>query len=488
MAPNSGTTRLTTAQRWVLTVTALAGLLVTLDSLVVTTALGPIRIALHASIEQLEWTVTAYVLAFAVLLMTATALGDKFGRRRMFTAGLAVFAAASAGCALAPDVGTLIAARAVQGAGAALVMPLSLALLGTAIPADRRSKALGVFAGVAGLAVPVGPLLGGAVVTGVSWPWIFWINIPVAVVLILLASTRIEESFGPKAKLDLGALLLVTAAALSIVWALVRGNSAGWDSAEILSTLTLGVLLAIGFVWSQRRAAEPILPMHLFGSRAFSAGNTAIFFLWGSTLGALFFMAQFLQAALHFSPLRAGVALMPWGTMTFSVPLIAGTLINRVGERLFIVAGTGLHAAAMTWIALIAEPGLAYREMIAPLILSGIGVAMAMPATQSAVLSSVTSQYVGKASGAYSTMRQLGGVFGVAVVVAAFASNGSYLSSQTFSNGFAVAIGVCAALSLAGALTGLATPKRAKTERRHQVPPTVAAPAAVSETGMGSNG
>jgi len=487
MAPNSGTTRLTTAQRWVLTVTALAGLLVTLDSLVVTTALGPIRIALHASIEQLEWTVTAYVLAFAVLLMTATALGDKFGRRRMFTAGLAVFAAASAGCALAPDVGTLIAARAVQGAGAALVMPLSLALLGTAIPADRRSKALGVFAGVAGLAVPVGPLLGGAVVTGVSWPWIFWINIPVAVVLILLASTRIEESFGPKAKLDLGALLLVTAAALSIVWALVRGNSAGWDSAEILSTLTLGVLLAIGFVWSQRRAAEPILPMHLFGSRAFSAGNTAIFFLWGSTLGALFFMAQFLQAALHFSPLRAGVALMPWGTMTFSVPLIAGTLINRVGERLFIVAGTGLHAAAMTWIALIAEPGLAYREMIAPLILSGIGVAMAMPATQSAVLSSVTSQYVGKASGAYSTMRQLGGVFGVAVVVAAFASNGSYLSSQTFSNGFAVAIGVCAAVSLAGALTGLATPKRAKTERRHQVPPTVAARAAVSETGMGSN-
>jgi EmrB/QacA subfamily drug resistance transporter len=487
MAPNSGTTRLTTGQRWVLTVTALAGLLVTLDSLVVTTALGPIRIALHASIEQLEWTVTAYVLAFAVLLMTATALGDKFGRRRMFTAGLAVFAAASAGCALAPDVGTLIAARAVQGAGAALVMPLSLALLGTAIPADRRSKALGVFAGVAGLAVPVGPLLGGAVVTGVSWPWIFWINIPVAVVLILLASTRIEESFGPKAKLDLGALLLVTAAALSIVWALVRGNSAGWDSAEILSTLTLGVLLAIGFVWSQRRAAEPILPMHLFGSRAFSAGNTAIFFLWGSTLGALFFMAQFLQAALHFSPLRAGVALMPWGAMTFSVPLIAGTLINRVGERLFIVAGTGLHAAAMTWIALIAEPGLAYREMIAPLILSGIGVAMAMPATQSAVLSSVTSQYVGKASGAYSTMRQLGGVFGVAVVVAAFASNGSYLSSQTFSNGFAVAIGVCTAVSLAGALTGLATPKRAKTERRHQVPPTVAARAAVSETGMGSN-
>lgn len=471
MPKNSTSPTFTTAQRWAVAVTALAGMLVTLDSLVVTTALGAIRIALHASIEQLEWTVTAYVLAFAVLLMTAAALGERFGRRRMFVAGLAVFAAASAGCALAPNVGTLIVARAVQGAGAALVMPLALTLLGTAIPADRRSKALGVFTSVAGLAVPVGPLLGGAVVTGVSWPWIFWINIPVAAVLIPLALTRIEESSGSKAKLDLGALLLATAAALGIVWALVRGNTAGWGSAEILSTLTGGVLLAIGFVWWQRRAAEPMLPMHLFGSRAFSAGNIAIFFEWGSALGALFFMAQFLQTGLSFSPLRAGLALMPWGAMTFIVPQIAGVLISRVGERPFIVAGLGLHAAAMTWIALIAEPGLAYRQLIAPLIVSGIGVAMSLPATQSAALSSVAPQYVGKASGAYSTMRQLGGVFGVAVVVAAFAANGSYLSTRTFSSGFTAAIGACAALSLAGALSGLATPKRVGPGRQ-QMPPT----------------
>ncbi|GAB3828765.1 DHA2 family efflux MFS transporter permease subunit [Dactylosporangium cerinum] len=444
--------------------TALAAMMVTLDSLVVTSALGAIRTALHASIEELEWTVTAYVLTFAVLLMTAAALGDRFGRRRMFITGLAVFAAASAGCALAPDVGALIAARAVQGAGAALLMPLALALLGAAIPADRRSKALGVFAGVTGLAVPVGPLLGGAIVTGVSWPWIFWINIPIAAVLISLALTRIDESFGPKARLDPGALLLVTASAFGIVWALVRGSKAGWGSAEILSTLTVGVLLAVGFVRWQRRAVEPMLPMHLFASRAFSVGNIAIFFEWGSALGALFFMAQFLQTGLGFSPVRAGLALMPWGATTFIVPQIAGVLIGRMGVRPFIVAGLGLHAAAMIWIAVIAEPGLAYQQLIAPLIVSGSGVAMSLPATQSAALGSVAPQYVGKASGAYSTMRQLGGAFGVAVVVAAFASTGSYASAQTFNSGFTAAMVACAVLSLAGALSGLVAPRR--------IPPT----------------
>ncbi|MFB9446851.1 MFS transporter [Dactylosporangium vinaceum] len=479
MPKNSTSTPLTTAQRWAVAVTALAGMMVSLDALVVTTALGAIRVALHASIEELEWTVTAYVLTFAVLLLTAAALGERFGRRRMFVIGLALFAVASAGCALAPDVGTLIAARAVQGAGAALVMPLALALLGTAVPADRRSRALGVFSSVAGLAVPLGPLLGGAVVTGVSWPWIFWLNVPVVAVLIPLALTRLQESSGPPARLDLGAVALATAAALGIVWALVRGNTAGWGSAEILSTLTAGVLLAVGFVWWQRRAAEPMLPMHLFGSRAFSAGNIAIFFEWGSALGALFFMAQFLQTGLGFSPARAGLGLMPWGAMTFIVPQLTGLLIGRLGERPFIVGGLGLHAAAMTWIALIAEPGLAYGQLVAPLVLSGIGVATALPATQSAALSSVAPVYVGKASGVYSTMRQLGGVFGVAAVVAAFAAGGSYRSPQSFSSGFAVAIGACAALSLVGALSGLAAPGR------RPLPP---APAGRAQEGEGRPG
>lgn len=458
MAPDITSPTLSSAQRWVVAVTALAGLMVSLDALIVTTALDAIRTALHASVEELEWTVTAYVLAFAVLLMTAAALGDRFGRRRMFIIGLAVFAAASAGCALAPDVGALIAARAVQGAGAALVMPLTLTLLSTAIPADRRASALGVFTSVAGLAVPLGPLLGGAVVTGVSWPWIFWINVALALVLIPLAWTRTGESFGPNAKLDLGALALATLASSGLVWALVRGNTAGWGSAEVVSTLAAGLLLTIAFVWWQRRAAEPMLPLHLFRSRAFSVGNVAIFFEWGSALGALFFMAQFLQTGLGFSPLHAGLGLMPWGAIAFVVPQLAGALIRRIGERPFIVAGLGLHAAAMAWIAVIAEPGIAYWQLIAPLVVSGAGVAMSLPATQSAALSTVAPPYLGKASGAYSTMRQLGGALGVAVVVAAFAANGGYGSTESFGHGFTAAMIACAALSLAGALSGLAAP------------------------------
>ncbi|GAA3284641.1 MFS transporter [Dactylosporangium vinaceum] len=465
MSPENTAPALSKTQRRVVAVTAVAGMMVTLDSLIVTTALDAIRSALHASVAELEWTVTAYVLAFAVLLMTAAALGDRFGRRRMFITGLAVFAAASAGCALAPNVATLIAARAVQGAGAALVMPLTLALLGTAIPAARRAAALGVFSSVAGLAVPVGPLLGGAVVTGVSWPWIFWINVPVALVLIPIGRRSLEESFGPRAKLDLAGVLLATLAALGLVWALVRGNTAGWGSTEVVSTFVAGLLLALAFVWWQQRAPEPMLPLRLFRSRAFSAGNAAIFFHWGSALGALFFMAQFLQTGLNFSPMRAGFGLMPWGAIAFIVPQVAGAFIRRIGERPFIIAGLGLHAAAMAWIAVIADPGMAYWRLIAPLVLSGAGVAMSLPATQSAALSGVEPRDVGKASGAYSTMRQLGGALGVAVVVAAFAEYGGYKSIQAFGHGFTAAMIACTVLSLAGAVSGLAAPGGARTAR-----------------------
>ncbi|EXG80461.1 MFS transporter [Cryptosporangium arvum] len=448
-----------TAQRWAVAVTALAGLLVTLDALVVTTALGAIRAAFDTSAEALEWTVTAYVLTFAVLLMPGTALGDRFGRRRVFVAGLVTFAVASAACALAPTVGALIAARAFQGAGAALVMPLALALLSTAVPPDRRAGALGIFTGVTGVAVPLGPLLGGAVVSGISWAWIFWINVPVVAVLVVLASTRLTESFGPRNRTDPVALLLVAGAALGLVWGLVRGNAAGWTSVEVLSSLVAGVLLVVGFAGWQRRAAEPLVPADVLGSRAFVVGAVAIFLQWGSVLGALFFMAQFLQDGLGFSPLRAGLGLVPWGATTFLVPPIAGHFIGRVGVRPFIVAGLGLHAAAMVWIAVIVDPGLGYGQLIAPLVVSGTGVALALPATQAAALSGVGPGSVGAASGAYSTMRQLGGVFGVAVVVSAFLAAGSYASPRTFATGFAAALAACAALSLVGALTGLVAPR-----------------------------
>jgi EmrB/QacA subfamily drug resistance transporter len=443
----------------VLALTSAASLMVVLDALVVSTALTSIQADLGASIEQLEWTVNAYVLSFAVLLMTAAALGDRNGRRRVFVIGLGLFAGASMACALAPDVGWLIAARVLQGAGAALVMPLALALLSTAFPPQLRPKALGIFAGVSGLAVALGPLLGGAVVEGISWPWIFWLNVPIGLLLIPLSLTRIGESFGADTAIDVPGLALVSGAALGIVWGLVRGNSAGWGSLEVVLTLTLGVMLAFAFVRWELRAGQPMLPMRLFRSRAFSAGNAAIFFHWGSALGAVFFMAQFLQAGLGYGPLEAGLGLMPWGATPVIVAQVAGRLINRLGERPFIAAGLSLNAVALFWIALIAEPDLAYWQIVAPLILSGTGVAMSIPAAQSSVMTSVGPRDIGKASGVFSTMRQLGGAFGVALLVAVFAGTGSYSSPQAFSDGFVAATGACAGLSLIGAAAGLALPR-----------------------------
>jgi EmrB/QacA subfamily drug resistance transporter len=463
-------------RRWVLAVTSVASFMVVLDTLVVSTALTSIRLDLGASIEELEWTVNAYVLSFAVLLMTAAALGDRFGRRRMFAAGLALFAAASAGCALAPDVGWLIAARAFQGAGAALLMPLSLALLSAAFPPRLRPKALGVFAGVSGGAVALGPLLGGVVVEGISWPWIFWLNLPIALALLPLSLARIEESFGPDTALDIRGLALVSSAAFGIVWGLVRANSAGWGSLEVVAALGVGVLFAGAFVLWELRAREPMLPMRLFRSRPFSGGNATIFLQWGSALGAVFFMAQFLQTGLGWGPLAAGLGLMPWGATTIIVPQIVGRLINRFGERPFIVAGMSLSGAGMAWIAVIAGPDLAYWQMVVPLIVSGAGIAMTLPAAQSSVLTSVAPQNIGKASGTFSTMRQLGGAFGVAVLVATFTGAGSYASAQDFSDGFVAAIFAAAGLSLAAAVAGLVVPRRGESsEPGPAQPPAVPA-------------
>lgn len=463
------------AQRWVLGVTAAASLLVVLDALVVSTALTSIQTDLGASVAQLEWTVNAYVLSFAVLLMTGAALGDRYGRRRMFATGLGVFAIASLACAVAPDVGWLIASRVVQGAGAALVMPLALALLGTAVPPQLRPKALGIFAGVSGLAVALGPLFGGAVVQGISWPWIFWLNVPIALGLIPLALTRLSESTGPPAKIDFPGVVLVTAAAFGIAWGLVRGNAAGWGSTEVVFALAGGVALAVCFVWWELRARAPMLPMRLFRSRSFAAGNTAVFFHWGSALGAVFFMAQFLQVGLGYGPLKAGIALMPWGATTVLIPQLVGPRIQRFGERPFITAGLTLNAAALLWIGLVAEPGVAYWQIGVPLLLSGAGIAMSIPAAQSAVLTAAAPADMGKASGTFSTMRQLGGAFGVAVLVAVFAGAGSYATPGAFSDGFVAAVLVCAGISMIGALAGAAVPRRGRE-------PELAPPAAIQPT------
>ena len=447
-------------QWWVLGLASLASFIVILDVMVVATALTTLRQRLGASLADLEWTVNAYTLSFAVLLMTAAALGDRLGRRRVFAAGLAVFALSSAACALAPDAAALIAARAVQGAGAATIMPTALALLNGAFPPARRGWAIGIYGGVTALAAVAGPVLGGAITQGLGWQWIFWLNVPIALVAIPLVLTRIAETARPRGgAVDLPGLLLVTVAALGLVWGLVRGNTAGWGSTEVLGTLAGGAVAAVGFAAWERRAAHPMIPARLFRSPAFSSGNVAIFAVNASLSGVIFLMPQFQQVVDGQDPLGAGLRLLPWGIAPFLIGPRAGALADRIGERTLVVTGSLLQAAGVGWIAVVAGPSSGYLALVVPMTMVGAGFALAIPAVTRSVTSSVPPADIGTASGAFNTMRQLGGAFGVAILGAAFAAAGSYATPVAFSRGFDTAFGVAAGLAVVGAVAGTILPR-----------------------------
>jgi EmrB/QacA subfamily drug resistance transporter len=445
-------------KNWVLGVTALASFMVALDTQVLTAALATLRADFGAPMEALQWTVNAFNLSFAVLLLTGAALGDRFGRRRLFAAGIALFMASSIACALSTGILGLIAARAAQGASAALVMPLGMALLSTAFPREERARALGIFSGVVGIAVLAGPAIGGAITEGLGWQWIFWINLPIGLIAIMMAMTRLRESFGPSAALDIPGLALVAASAFAVVWALLRGNAAGWSSAEVLIALVAGLLLAVAFIACELQASAPMVPMRLFRSRALSSGIIAGFLLYGAMYGVLFLLPQFLQTALGYGPLGAGLRLLPWTATLFVTAPIAGAVVSKIGERPLVAIGLLMQAIGLGWIAMIMTPDIAYSTMIAPLVVAGVGVSMAMPAVQNAVLSSVSVVEAGKASGVFNMGRFLGGMFGIATLVAVFSANGAANSPAKFSAGFAAAMMVAAALSLLGAFAGAAGP------------------------------
>ena len=447
-------------KNWTLGLTALASFMMALDALVVTTAFATIRHDFSASVETLQWAVNAYNLSFAVLLLTGAALGDRFGRRRLFVAGVILFTLASAGCALAGSAGWLIAARFVQGAGAALVMPIGMAMLSAAFAREERARALGIFSGVTGFALIIGPAVGGFVSESFGWRWVFWINIPVGIIAVALVTARLRESFGPKAALDIPGLLLVAAAALTLVLGLLRGNIAGWSSLEVMSLLAAALLLALLFVIRELRATAPMVPMRLFRSPAFSSAIAASMSFYAAMYGVLFLLPQFLQITLGFTPLGAGIRLLPWTATLFVTAPVAGAIVNRFGERPLVVAGSSMQAIGLGWIAIAAAPGLDYSALAAPLVLAGVGVSMAMPAAQNAILGSVPTAEIGKASGIFNMARFLGGMFGIALLVAVFSAKGTVDSSAEFCTGFTAAMMVAATLSLLGALAGLWLPAR----------------------------
>ena len=441
-------------QNWVLGVTSLASFMMALDAMIITTAFAAIRAEFGSPVETLQWTVNAFNLTFAVLLLTGAALGDRFGRRRMFAAGIALFVVASAACALAGNATALIAARALQGAGAALVMPLAMAILSGTFGREERARALGIFSSVTGCALIIGPAIGGFITEHLGWRWVFWINLPIGLIAIGLVQGRLRESFGPAATLDIPGLSLVALAALALVWSLLRGNAVGWASAEVTGALMSGLVLATGFVFWELRAAAPMVPMRLFASRALASGMSASVLFYAAMYGVLFLLPQFLQTTLGFDAFGAGLRLLPWTATLFVTAPVAGAVVNRFGERPLVVAGLLMQAIGLGWIAEIVSPAVPYSALVAPLVLAGVGVSMAMPAAQNAILSSVAVAEMGKASGVFNMGRFLGGMFGIAALVANFSANGAVDSAAHFESGFAAAMSLAATLSLAGAIAG----------------------------------
>ena len=447
--------------RWTLAIVSLALFMVVLDNLIVTVALPSIREDLGASLEELEWTVNAYTLAFAVALIPGAALGDRFGRKRTFMAALGLFTVSSAAAALAPSTDALIAARAVQGIGGAIVAPLTLTLLADAFPPERRGAALGVWSGVSGMGIAIGPLVGGAVIDSMTWQWIFWINVPLGLALIPLAAALLRESRGPAGRLDVPGIALVGAGLLATVFGLVRAPAEGWTAPLIVAALAGGIALLGAFVAWERRAAAPMLPLDLFARRTFAVTNAVSFFMYFGVFGAIFLITQYTQLVMGFEPFDAGVRMLVWTGATAVASPFAGVLAERYGPRPFMAAGLALLAGALAWVAAAAEATTSFAALAAPFALAGVGMALVFSPSASALLSVVAPQRAGQASGTNNAIREVGGVFGVAVLSSVFSQAGGFASPQAFVDGFGPAVWVGAAVVAIGAFLALALPSRA---------------------------
>jgi EmrB/QacA subfamily drug resistance transporter len=448
------------SRSWALVLTSVAFFMTALDALVVVTALPAIHAGLGGSLATLEWTVNAYTLPFAAGIITAAALGDRLGRRRMYVTGLLIFTVASAACALAPDTGALIAARAVQGLGAALVTPLGLTILAAAFPPERRGSIVGIWGAIGGLAIAGGPLVGGVVVQGLSWHWIFWINVPIGLLAAILSAAFLPESRGQAHRLDVGGVSLVAAGTVALAWGLVRTTDTGWGSTPVIGSLSLGALLIAGFIWWESRVPAPMLPLRLLRVRAFTAANATGFMSMAAITSAAFLMSQFFQLGLGYSPLSTGLRFLPWTATPLLVAPFAGRLGDRIGSMPLMAAGMALQAGGLGWTALDVAPGARYAQLVAPLVMAGVGISMAIPTTPTAALGAVTPADMGTASGVQNTLQRFGAVFGVAVVSAIFSASGHLGSASGVFSGVRPALAMSAGLSLAGAMTALAVGRR----------------------------
>ncbi len=462
------TTRYRTA--WTFAVTATALFMASLDNLVVTTALPSIRAHLHASLEGLQWTVNAYTLTFAVLLLTGATLGERYGRRRLFSIGLSLFTAASVVSALAPNIGVLIAARAAQGLGGAIVVPLTLTLLSASVRPERRGLAIGGWGALAGLAIAVGPMIGGAVVENASWQWIFWLNVPIGAIVVPLSRFWLTESHGPAQRLDLLGNALVSLGLFGVVLGLIRGGSIGWTNGEVLAGFAVGALCLAGFLVREARTDHPMLPLRLFRGRSFPLINLASLLLVFGMFGSIFFLAQTFQLIWGYSPLAAGVRMLPWTAVPMVIAPLAGILSDRIGGRAIVAVGLLFQAGALGWLADVTAVNTPYTHLLPGLVLGGIGNALFFAPIANLVLGSVRRHEEGIASGVNNAIREFGGVLGIAVMGAIFSARGGYgptrslSSAQHFVNGLQPAVWTGAAVLVVASLAMWFVPNRRKAE------------------------
>ena len=459
-----------TSTLWTFAIVTIALFMVSLDNLVVTMALPVIRRDLNASLGDLEWTVNAYTLTFAALLLMGAALGDRFGRRRMFTIGVAIFTIGSAAAALSPSSGMLIAARSLQGLGGAISMPLTLTILSAAVSAEKRPLALGAWGGIGGLAIAVGPVVGGAITQGVSWHWIFWINVPIGIVTVILAQLRLPESYGPDRSLDLGGVAIASIGLVGIVWGVTHGNGLGWTNGEVLGAIAVGAAFMVAFVAWEARTRSPMLPLNLFSRRLSVVANGISFLMSFGMFGSIFLLSQFFQIVQGLNPLESGLRILPWTATPVIVAPIAGWASGRIGARPILVVGLTLMAIGLGWIAALISTTVSYPSLVPAFVLSGAGMGLFFAPIANVVLSAVPRDEEGKASGANNTIRELGGVFGIAVLGAIFSATGSYASPQSYTAGLIPGVWAGAAVVAVGAALALALPAAVAKLRRAEAP------------------
>jgi EmrB/QacA subfamily drug resistance transporter len=474
------TQRQGSGSRLTLLVLPIAYFMVTLDTLVVVTALPSIHKDLGGGVSTLQWTVNAYSIAFAAGIITASAVGDRLGRRRVFRFGLGLFTAASAACALAPTLSALIAFRALQGAGAAIVMPLGLTLLTSAFPVERRGAVVGVWGGIAGLGVAAGPLIGGGVTQGLDWHWVFWVNVPIGIIALLATRLVLPRTHGSRGALDLPAMVLAAAGPAALVWGLVDAPQVGWTAPRTLGALAVAVVALAAFLAREATTDAPMIPLSMFRTSAFSAAAISTFLMSGATFSAAFFTSEFFQLARGDSPFSAGLRFLPWTAAPLLAAPVAGMLFDRIGARRLAVPGLAMQALGFAWISQLAHTHAGYAAFVVPFIIAGVGVSMALPSLPAAGMNAAPPELLGRAAGVLNTMQQLGAVIGIALVTVVFNANGALATPATTTHGYRPAEAAAAGLSALAAAVALAVRRKTVKQPAALDVPTNAVPVSVA--------